>query len=40
MINLASEFQRELPASPIAFGGFAFVVFVVLLYLVLRLDRD
>jgi hypothetical protein len=40
MINLASEIQRELPVSPVAFGGFAFVVFVVLLYLVLRLDRD
>jgi hypothetical protein len=40
MINLASEIQRELPASPLAFGVFTFVVFVVLLYLVLRLDRD
>ena len=28
MINLAEEIQRELPASPLAFGGFAFVVFV------------
>jgi hypothetical protein len=40
MINVASEIQRELPASPLAFGVFAFVVFVGLLYLVLRLDRD
>jgi hypothetical protein len=40
MINLAQEIQRELPASPLAFGIFSFVVFVVLLYLVLRLDRD
>lgn len=40
MINLAQEVTRELPASPVAFGVFAFVVFGVLLYLVLRLDRD
>ena len=40
MINLAKEMHRELPASPIFFGVFTFVVFVVLLYLVLRLDRD
>lgn len=40
MINLAEEMHRELPVSPLAFGGFAFVIFVVLLYLVLRLDRD
>jgi len=40
MINLAEEIQRELPVSPLAFGVFAFVTFSVLLYLVLRLDRD
>lgn len=40
MINLAEEIQRELPTSPVVFGGFAFVVFGLLLYLVLRLDRD
>jgi len=40
MINLAEEMHRELSASPIFFGVFTFVVFVVLLYLVLRLDRD
>ena len=28
------------PASPLAFGVMSFVVFVALLYLVLRLDRD
>ena len=39
MINLAEEMHRELPASPLYFGVFTFVVFVVLLYLVLRLDR-
>jgi hypothetical protein len=40
MINLASETVRELPASPAAFGIGTFVVFVVFLYLVLRLDQD
>lgn len=40
MMNLANEITRELPASPVAFGVFSFVVFSVLLYLVLRLDRD
>ncbi|MEY4419066.1 MAG: hypothetical protein RIR15_388 [Actinomycetota bacterium] len=40
MINLAEEMQRELPASPVFFGAVAFVVFGLLLYLVLRLDRD
>ncbi len=40
MIILAEEMHRELPASPLAYGVFAFVVFVGLLYLVLRLDRD
>ena len=40
MMILAEEIHRELPASPLAFGVIAFVVFTVLLYLVLRLDRD
>ena len=39
MINLASEYARELPASPVAFGVGSFIVFVVFLYLVLRLDQ-
>jgi hypothetical protein len=39
MITVASEVVRELPASPAVFGGFAFGIFVVLLYLVLRLDK-
>lgn len=39
MITVASESLRELPVSPIVFGGFAFSIFVVLLYLVLRLDK-
>lgn len=40
MINLAEEIHRELPASPIYFGVVTFAVFGLLLYLVLRLDRD
>jgi hypothetical protein len=39
MITVASEVVRELPTSPAVFGGFAFGIFVVLLYLVLRLDK-
>ena len=37
--ELASETTRSLPASPVAFGIGTFVVFVVLLYVVLRLDN-
>ena len=37
---LANEVTRELPASPIFFGVFTFVLFALLLYLVLRLDRN
>lgn len=40
LINLASEQTRELPASPLAFGIGTFIVFVLFLYLVLRLDND
>ena len=40
MTNLAAEYVRELPASPVAFGVGTFIVFVVFLYLVLRLDQD
>jgi hypothetical protein len=39
MITVASEVVRELPVSPVTFGAFTFGVFVVLLYLVLRLDK-
>ena len=35
-----SEKGRELPAHPIFFGLFAFGVLMLMLYLVLRLDRD
>jgi hypothetical protein len=31
---------RHEPASPVFFGVFAFAILAVLLYLVLRLDRD
>ena len=34
-----NEVTRELPISPLAFGITAFVVFVALLYVVLRLDK-
>jgi hypothetical protein len=40
MIPLAGEVVRTLPAPPIFFGLFAFGTLAVLLYLVLRLDRD
>jgi hypothetical protein len=40
MIALAGEVVRKLPAPPIFFGLFAFGTLSVLLYLVLRLDRD
>lgn len=39
-ISLFSEKGRELPAHPIFFGVFAFAVLMLLLYFVLRLDRD
>ncbi|GEM_PF-150533 len=37
---LHSEIVRELPASPVFFGLFAFGVLSLLLYLTLRMDRD
>ena len=37
---LYSEVVRELPASPVFFGLFAFGVLSLLLYLTLRMDRD
>jgi hypothetical protein len=39
MRNIASEITRELPADPIVFGALAFGIFVLLLYVVLRLDK-
>ncbi|MFM7491971.1 MAG: hypothetical protein ACKO20_05715 [Actinomycetota bacterium] len=39
-LSLFSEKGRELPAHPIFFGLFAFGVLMLLLYFVLRLDRD
>ena len=38
--KFAGETVRELPASPVFFGVLAFVVLSLLLYLVVRLDRD
>ena len=39
-ISLFSEKGRELPAHPVFFGVFAFAVLMLMLYFVLRLDRD
>ncbi len=39
-IELFSEQGRELPASPLFFGLTAFGILLLLLYLVLRLDKD
>jgi hypothetical protein len=39
-MNLFEAAVRPLPASPVVFGATAFGVLVVLLYLVLRMDRD
>lgn len=39
-LELFSEEGRELPAHPIFFGGIAFGVLLLLLYLVMRLDKD
>ena len=39
-MNFAAETVRHLPASPVFFGVFAFGVLGLLLYLVLRMDRD
>lgn len=36
---VASEITRELPADPLVFGAFTFGIFVLLLYVVLRLDK-
>ncbi len=40
LFSEAGEKGRELPASPVFFGVFTFAVFMLTLYLVLRLDRD
>jgi hypothetical protein len=39
-IELFSETGRELPAHPFFFGAIAFGILMLLLYLVLRLDKD
>ena len=39
-LEMFSEKGRELPAHPIFFGGIAFGVLMLLLYLVMRLDKD
>jgi len=39
-MNIAEGAARHLPATPVFFGVFAFALLSVLLYLVLRLDKD
>lgn len=39
-IQVLSEKGRELPASPVFFGVFTFGLLMLLLYLVMRLDKD
>ena len=39
-VELFSETGRELPAHPFFFGALAFGILMLLLYLVLRLDKD
>lgn len=36
----AEEMARELPMSPVLFGITAFGILALLLYLVLRIDKD
>ncbi len=40
LFSEAGEKGRELPASPVFFGVFTFGILMLMLYLVLRLDRD
>jgi hypothetical protein len=40
LIQSFSEAKRELPAPPVFFGVFTFAILMLMLYLVLRLDRD
>ncbi|MFM1789290.1 MAG: hypothetical protein RLZZ12_639 [Actinomycetota bacterium] len=39
-IEIYSETGRELPAHPVFFGALTFGILMLLLYLVLRLDKD
>jgi hypothetical protein len=39
-MNIAEEAVRHLPAPPVFFGVFSFALLGILLYLVLRMDRD
>ncbi|MEI8066351.1 MAG: hypothetical protein WCH42_03350 [Actinomycetes bacterium] len=40
LVVLAEGATRKLPAPPVFFGIFAFAVLSLLLFLVLRVDRD
>ena len=39
-LEIYSEMGRELPAHPIFFGALTFGILMLLLYLVMRLDKD
>jgi hypothetical protein len=39
-MRFAEEITRELPMSPVLFGVTAFGILSLLLYLVLRIDKD
>jgi len=39
-MRFAEEVARELPMSPVLFGVTAFGILSLLLYLVLRIDKD
>lgn len=39
-MKFAEEITRELPMSPALFGVTAFAILSLLLYLVLRIDKD
>jgi hypothetical protein len=39
-MRIAEEMARELPMSPVLFGVTAFGILSLLLYIVLRIDKD
>jgi hypothetical protein len=39
-MKFANEITRELPMSPLLFGITAFAILSLLLYIVLRIDKD
>ena len=39
-MRISEEMARELPMSPVLFGVTAFAILSLLLYIVLRIDKD